>query len=269
MGDKGGGTMSAIMNNQRSPNYPQISLPDAIERIRGVYKSLGTSRASEGQILSLLGYKARSGTSQGVLSALRKYGLLEGKRDSFKITHNAIMILERQPHHPDYVEAITSAAFAPPLFSEIRENLGDKQFTDEDLRIYLVKRGFSKRALDEVIRSYRETMSLVLEPQPAFNVPASGMEMTTTTKEERRGSSYGPTGETHRAFGATTSDAFSGPSYKDFPLFLTRRQQGILRIPAEMTQRDYELLKQQIEHSLRIIEATSLRDSANDRKEEE
>ncbi len=45
---------------------------------------------------------------------------------------------------------------------------------------------------------------------------------------------------------------------KNFPLYLTNQQQGLLRVPAKMTSLDYELLKKQIEHSLSVIDVTSV-----------
>lgn len=51
---------------------------------------------------------------------------------------------------------------------------------------------------------------------------------------------------------------------KDFALYLTNNQRGVLYIPATMTAKDYELLKKQIENHLMVIEATSIaEDDAN------
>ena len=101
------------MSASRSPNYPQIALGEAIERIQRVYKALHTGKASEGRVLELLGYRARSGTAQGVLSGLRKYGLLEGNRNSFQVTKDAVILSERDASHPEYRAALTRAALAP------------------------------------------------------------------------------------------------------------------------------------------------------------
>src|SRR5262245_18132932 len=74
----------------RSPQYPQISLPEALSHIRLIYNGLHTSRASERRIIELLGFKGKSGTTQAILSALKKYGLLEGRKDSFSVSRQAV-----------------------------------------------------------------------------------------------------------------------------------------------------------------------------------
>jgi hypothetical protein len=48
---------------------------------------------------------------------------------------------------------------------------------------------------------------------------------------------------------------------REFPLYLTNHQRGVLYIPAEMSKSDYDLLKQQIENHLKIILLTSVKDS--------
>ena len=48
------------------------------------------------------------------------------------------------------------------------------------------------------------------------------------------------------------------PEQRDFPLYLTNHQKGSLYIPAEMSKKDYDLLKQQIDNHLAIILLTSV-----------
>lgn len=46
--------------------------------------------------------------------------------------------------------------------------------------------------------------------------------------------------------------------HRDFPVYLTNRLRGILHVPAEMTYKDYELLKQQIDNHMAVILVTSV-----------
>ncbi len=188
--------MKGGSDRPRSPQYPQISLPDALGRVRAIYASLHTSKASERRILELLGFKGRSGTTQGIISALKKYGLLEGKKDSFSVSRDAVTLLERQPDHPDYEHALMRTAYAPFLFEEIQEHFGGRVFSDEDLRIYLVNRGFSRRAVDQLIRSYRDTMALV----SAFPGGSNAHTLQPPRDQQRSAPVTAP--EVHRLFGA-------------------------------------------------------------------
>src|SRR5438105_3092705 len=121
-----------MSSKMRSPNYPQLSLEEAIERVRTVYSAHHTTKANQEQIAKTLGYGSINGTSQGVVSALRKYGLLQGGNDALSVSHDAVMILERQQDHPERIAAIHRAAFAPVLFSEMHEHFKNQSPTDED-----------------------------------------------------------------------------------------------------------------------------------------
>lgn len=145
----------------RSPNYPQLSLPDAIEKVRTVYKAQHTAKADQHKVAELLGYRSLNGRSMGVLSALKKYGLLQGTGESLSVSHDAVIIIERQQGHPDRVEALRKSALTPPLFAELYEIFQGQIPEDEDLRIDLAAKGFSRTATNEITRNYRETMELV------------------------------------------------------------------------------------------------------------
>lgn len=149
------------MTRQRSPNFPQYSLPVAIEKIRTVYRTLHTSKADILKVAEALGYTSINGRSRRAISALRQYALLSGSGDSNSVTNVAVTILERQPGHPDRNDALTKAAFSPTLFQEIVDEFGMQMPENEDLRIFLVNKGFSRTAVNEIIDTYRDTLELV------------------------------------------------------------------------------------------------------------
>jgi hypothetical protein len=145
----------------RSPNYPQLSLPDAIERIRSVYKAQHTAKADQHKVAEILGYGSLNGRSLGVLSAIKKYGLLQGPGEALSVSQGAVIIIERQPGHPYRVKELRKAALLPPLFEEIHNRFGGQVPADEDLRIFLASKGFSRTATNEITRTYRDTIELV------------------------------------------------------------------------------------------------------------
>jgi hypothetical protein len=154
------------MSRVRSPNYPQISLLEAVRRVEQIRAKEGRNAASREVLAKLLGFGGLNGASMGVLSAISKYGLLEDAGDKeLKVSDLADSIIF--PHNPEEkTAAIAKAANSPALFTEINEKWPDRPPGDENLRAYLMRRGFSQKALDNVVACYRETMGLVT-PEPA------------------------------------------------------------------------------------------------------
>jgi hypothetical protein len=159
------------MSRVRSPNYPQISLPEAIRRVDQIRAKEGRNAASREALAKLLGFGSLNGASGSVLSAISKYGLLEDAGDKeLRVSDLADAILF--PHESsEKVSAIAKAANKPALFAEIDEKWPDRPPTDENLRSYLMRRGFSQGALDNVITCYRETMQLVTSGLDGYDSP--------------------------------------------------------------------------------------------------
>jgi hypothetical protein len=163
------------MSRVRSPNYPQISLPEAIRRVEQIRTREGRNAASREALAKLLGFGGLNGASMGVISAISKYGLIEDAGDKeLKVSDLADSILF--PHEPsERAASLSRAASTPALFAEINQKWPDRSPTDENLRSYLIRRGFAQNALDNAIACYRETMGLVTSPAAGYNGPgASG-----------------------------------------------------------------------------------------------
>lgn len=171
------------MARVRSPNYPSISLPEAIERARKVYDREHTHKAAPEVIAKALGYAGLNGSSLSAISALKKYGLLEDVGKDWKISQAALLILVDPPESSERADAIRRAAHAPALFATLLEEYGEKAPSDENLRAFLLKRGFAQSAVDAPIRAYRETLEFVSKLPGAKNLP-----MTQATVE--RGSNH-------------------------------------------------------------------------------
>lgn len=146
----------------RSPNYPAISLADAVKRIETVHAREHQHPAAREVVVKGMGYSGIHGTSLGALSAAMKYGLLEqdGKGEDYRVTDRAIAILH--PHNPaEKAEAIRAAARSPSLFNELLEHFKGVLPSDDNLRAYLIRRGFTQSSLPAVVQAFRETMELV------------------------------------------------------------------------------------------------------------
>ncbi len=159
----------------RSPNYPQMNVTQAIERVKKVYAEEHTHSVPDQSIVSALGYTSLNGTSKVVLSALKKFGLLVANGDGFKVSQDAVAIIELPSNDPTRIVALHKSALRPPVFRQIYEKYGNDLPSDASLRHYLVGLGFESDAANQVIRFYKETMGF-LETQGAMKSESSEIE---------------------------------------------------------------------------------------------
>lgn len=176
----------------RSPNYPAMSLPEAIERIEKIHLEERHLEAPREVMAKHLGYNSINGSSLKALSALLKYGLLEKTTgDRRRVTELALQIL-----HPrtdtERAAAIKDAAFRPALFQDIAAEWPNGKPSDANLRAYLIRRNFATDAIPEVIDAYRKTVELVAAESGSYTEgsepeqKASEMPAQTTAAQQRR-----------------------------------------------------------------------------------
>lgn len=158
------------MARVRSPNYPAISLPDAIKRVAQVFAKEHQHLAPKDVVVKGMGYGGVNGASLGALSAALKYGLLERQGEDYRVTDLAVSILHPQSPQ-EKADAIRAAAMGPTLFSELLEYFKGQLPSDDNLRAYLVRRGFGQSALGGFIQSFRETLDLVTAESGMYTEP--------------------------------------------------------------------------------------------------
>jgi hypothetical protein len=164
--------MEEAMARVRSPNFPIISLPQAVERIEVIYDSEQTVPADRHTLATHLGYSGLNGASLKMISALGKYGLLEEVGDKqFRVSKLAMAIMH--PASPEEKrDALREAASGPALFQKLTEQFEGQRPSETNLRSWLLRNGFAKSAVDNVIKAYGETMDLVGESRSGYSVPA-------------------------------------------------------------------------------------------------
>jgi hypothetical protein len=157
------------MARVRSPNYPLISLPEAIGKVTAFYQAEQHLAAPKEVVAKHIGYASYHSLAARMISAIEKYGLLEETGgDKVKVSTLAMSIL--YPKTPEEKQkAINEAAFTPTLFAAIRDEWQGSMPSEQNLRVYLVRRKFASDALDKVIQIYRETMSLVTQEAEAYH----------------------------------------------------------------------------------------------------
>jgi hypothetical protein len=195
------------MAKARSPQYPQIGLRDAVEKVAAVYGSDYQNPIPRVVAAQHMGYQSLNGKSLGVLSATVKYGLLEGRGDETRVSDLAVQIIAHAPGTPERGEAIKRAAMAPDLFVELEARFLGGKASDQALRSYLLTQKFIPSAADSAIRAYRETKQFVEEEGRGY----SGLElepkqdvMNTTITPSTGPASLG--GETKRSITHSSSD---------------------------------------------------------------
>ena len=164
----------------RSPNYPAIGLREAIRRAQMVYAEDGQNPAPRDVLVKHMGFSSVNGASLVVLSAVTKYGLLEAAGDKELRVSDLAMAIFYPDAEGERAEAIVSAADRPQLFQEIKERWPSRLPSDDSLKAYLARRGFSQKALDNAIKPYRETIELVNEVSGEYNQPVSSETAQTT-----------------------------------------------------------------------------------------
>jgi hypothetical protein len=167
----------------RSPNYPALSLPMAIEKVAALYRAQHTHAAPREIVARSMGHNSLNGASASAISAVQKYGLLAKVGEGLKISDRALRILH--PHSAgEKAEAIREAAYEPSLFAELRDRFSGRMPSEDLLKNYLIRKGFAPAALTAVIAAYRETSemaesageahdSLCEQQQELFDMPPS------------------------------------------------------------------------------------------------
>lgn len=145
----------------RSPSYPAIGLKEAIEKAEAVYRHDYQNQVPRAVAAKHMGYASLNGKSLGVLAALLKFGLLEGRGDSTRVSDLALKIIAHSAGTPERAGAITEAAGRPELFAELDKRYPDGKGSDAAIRSYLLTQKFIPQAADSALRAYRETKLLV------------------------------------------------------------------------------------------------------------
>lgn len=158
------------MAKARSPSYPTIGLKEAIEKVETVYRNDYQNQVPRAVVASHMGYASLNGKSLGVLAALAKFGLLEGRGDQTRVSDLALRIIAHASGEAERASAIKEAATRPELFVELDKRYPGGGGSDAAIRSYLLTQKFIPQAADNVIRSYRETKSLVEAEAGAYEV---------------------------------------------------------------------------------------------------
>ena len=157
------------MAKARSPQYPVIGLREAVDKATEIYQKDYQNPISRAVAAQHMGYNTLNGKSLGVLSALGKYGLLEGRGDNTRVSDLAVRIIAHEPGTSERASAIRQAAEGPELFRDLSKRYPAGRASEGAMRAYLLTQKFIPSAADSVIRSYRDTLEFVSAESSAYN----------------------------------------------------------------------------------------------------
>ena len=188
------------MSNQatkllRSPSYPSMSLANAVDAIAKIEKVYRQSAIDRKEAARLLGYRSLSGPAGKALADLAAYGLLQraGKGET-RVTERAQAIL-----HPnsdsERLDALKAAAFAPPLFCDLRERFEgvDMPPPIEGVINQLNRKNFNPSAVRPATRAFLGTVDY-LETQgvnDSHGMESSDDEISPSTDSKEGSATYG------------------------------------------------------------------------------
>jgi hypothetical protein len=150
-----------MMSKARSPQYPAIGLKEAVDLIEKVYEHDYQNPIPREVAAKHMGYNGLNGKSLGVLSALKKYGLLEGRGNDSRVSDLGVQIIAHPPGSAERAQALQAAGALPELFAELDNRFAGGKASDQALRSYLLTQKFIPSGADAAIRAYRETKQLV------------------------------------------------------------------------------------------------------------
>ncbi len=145
---------------QRSPNYPAVGLKEAIERTKRFIAEDGRAGAPAAIAAKHIGFATAHGQAYSVLSAMKKFGLVEEKDGRIVPTPRAIEINSLPEGDERRRKAIGAAAMSPTLYAELIEQHRTTGLPADDtlageLEAY---KGFNPNGVKEFLKGFKETI---------------------------------------------------------------------------------------------------------------
>jgi hypothetical protein len=157
------------MAKVRSPNFPVVDLPTAIEAVGKIYAKEKRGKFPKESAARHLGYTSINGRSLGMIAALRAYGLLDGRGNDLVVTQDAIALLEAPQDSHDRLEALERAISSPPMFQRIMEQYPSGT-SPQTLKWWLIQQGFNPDGAEKATSTYLTTRELVTRNQGAYEL---------------------------------------------------------------------------------------------------
>jgi hypothetical protein len=161
-------------------------LREAVDRVGRLYAADKKAGSPVDAALKHMGFSGPHGKAMVVLSALRKYGLVEDVSGRIVPTQRAIEILVLPETDRRRTQALQDSALSPEIFRELYEQYRETGIpSDETLRSELVAyKGFNPNAVTDFVADFKDSLdfagltgngelSSALEEEPEMESVAS------------------------------------------------------------------------------------------------
>jgi hypothetical protein len=154
-------TDDAKKSRHRSPNYPAVGLREAMVRVEALYDADKKAGAPIDSALKHMGFTSRHGKAMAVLSALKKFGLVEDVGGRIIPTKRAIEIIVLSEDDPRRLTALREAALGPDIYRELVDQFKDSGMpSDQSLMAELeAYKGFNPNAVEEFVADFRDSLN--------------------------------------------------------------------------------------------------------------
>lgn len=149
------------MARMRSPNYPAMTLEDALKAAKTLWDKNRVTTISREAAAKDLGYTGLTGRSLQVLGALNQYGLTENAaKGHMRVTKLGEAALIGFPEEVKR-KAISQAARSPSFFRDILERFEGTVPGENAVRFFLLSNGFTNDGVEKALRVFGETTRFV------------------------------------------------------------------------------------------------------------
>lgn len=149
------------MARMRSPNFPVMSLEEALRGAKTLWDKNRVSLISREAAAKDLGYTGLTGRSLQVLGALNQYGLTENtEKGHMRVTKLGETALIGFPEDIKR-KAISQAARSPAFFRDILERFEGSVPGENAVRFFLLSNGFTNDGVDKAMKVFAETTRFV------------------------------------------------------------------------------------------------------------
>jgi hypothetical protein len=175
-----------MAGKMRSPNYPALTLAQAVEGARKLWASEQKTAVNHDTAALAMGYKSLSGPARVAIGSMRQYGLIEkAEKGHVRLSPLAVTILHGD--ETERIHAMAEAATTPDLFRELGET--HLSGSENAIRSHLItKKGFAEDGARKAARAFRESIAFAQATDEGYNQSTgkgTPEDMTTQTIGQR------------------------------------------------------------------------------------
>lgn len=150
----------------RSPSYPNIDLPKALQRAQQLWDRAGKHAAPLESALKAWGYSAKSSGGLQTVSSLKQYGLIEdsgtgwGREVVLTKAAQELLVYGANKESQEFKERVKAAALRPKVHAKLWQKYGG-ELPDDSVMLPFLKLdlGFSDEAALDMLKRLHATFA--------------------------------------------------------------------------------------------------------------